>query len=79
MLPQCLKFAFALSFCFQVTPQNHRADNRAFFAEDLGAAVADDANVTYLDLLREVFPGAQGTDGGRPAPVRLRNLARPRG
>lgn len=81
MLPQCLKFAFALTFCFQVTTQNHRADNRAFFVEDLSAAVADDTGTTYLDLLREVFPGADGTDGGRPAQphsARLRNLERPR-
>lgn len=73
MLPQCLQFAFALTFCFQVTTQNFRADNRAFFVEDLSAAVADDTTTTYLDLLREVFPAAS------PAPgrLRLRNLERP--
>ena len=81
MLPQCLKFAFALTFCFQVTEQNHRADNRVLFVEDLSAAVADDTRTTYLDLLREVFPGAG--DGGEGAPagprrLRLRNLERPR-
>ena len=73
MLPQCLKFAFALTFCFQVTTQNHRADNRAFFVEDLAAAVADDASTTYLDLLREVFPAA-GTSPGR---LWLRDLEDP--
>ena len=64
MLPQCLKFAFALTFCFQVTTQNHRADNLTFFVEDLTAAVADDTNATYLDLLREVVP-AEGISPGR--------------
>jgi hypothetical protein len=80
MLPQCLKFAFALTFCFQVTTQNHRADNRAFFVEDLSAAADDDTGATYLDLLREVFPDAkEAGDRFVPArPVRLRNLERPR-
>jgi hypothetical protein len=77
MLTQCLKFAFALTFCFQVTPQNQRADNRAFYVEDLATAVTDDTDETYLDLLREVFPAAGGASA--PArPLRLRNLERPR-
>lgn len=79
MLPQCLQFAFALTFCFQLTSQNYFADNRARRVEDLGAAVAEGAGVTYLELLREVFPGALGGEKFRPSrAVRLRNLERPR-
>ena len=81
MLPQCLQFAFALTFCFQITSQNFRADNRAFFVADLNAAVADGTTTTYLGLLREVFPGAEaGGDGASATLGRLwlRNLERPR-
>lgn len=81
MLPQCLQFAFALTFCFQVTAQNHLADNRARFVETLSAHVAEDTSATYLDLLEEVFPGVGAAGGDRFVParaVRLHNLERPR-
>ena len=81
MLPQCLQFAFALTFCFQVTAQNFRADNRAPYVEDLSAAVTKDSGATYLDLLGEVFPGVESGGGERFVParaVRLRNLEHPR-
>jgi hypothetical protein len=82
MLPQCLQFVFTLTFCFQVTAQNYHADNRALYVEDLSATVAQDRSATYLDLLREVFPGVEEAGGGeRFVPkraVRLRNLERPR-
>ena len=79
MLPQCLQFAFALTFCFQLTSQNYYADNRARYVEDLTAAVAEGRGATYLELLREVFPGAASGERFVPArPVRLRNLERPR-
>ncbi len=79
MLPQCLQFAFALTFCFQLTSQNYFADNRARLVEDLTAAVAEGGGVTYLELLREVFPGAEAGRKFTPArAVRLRNLERPR-
>jgi hypothetical protein len=80
MLPQCLKFAFALSFCFQLTPQNYHADNRARYVENLNAAVAGDAGATYAELLRELFPGSPdaGEFAALARPLRLRNLERPR-
>lgn len=81
MLPQCLKFAFALTFCFQYTGQNYYADNRARFVEDLSAAVAENRTETYLDLLEEVFPGVRASGGEQFTParaLRLRNLERPR-
>lgn len=77
MLPQCLQFVFTLTFCFQVTGQNYHADNRAKYVADLGASVAEDRSVTYLELLGKVFPGMESADGERfvPArPLRLRNL-----
>lgn len=79
MLPQCLQFAFALTFCFQLTSQNYFADNRPRHVEDLTAAVAENAGATYVELLREVFPGAEAAQKFVPArAVRLRNLERPR-
>ena len=81
MLPQCLKFAFALTFCFQYTERNYYADNRARFVEDMSAAVAEGTSATYLDLLEEVFPGVEASGGDRfvpKNPLRLRNLERTR-
>jgi hypothetical protein len=81
MLPQCLRFAFALTFCFQLTEQNYHADNRARFVESLSAAAVEGEGATYLDLLEEVFPGVEASGGDQftlKRTVRLRNLERPR-
>ncbi|HJR08199.1 MAG TPA: hypothetical protein VJ842_13135 [Pyrinomonadaceae bacterium] len=81
MLPQCLQFVFTLTFCFQVTAQNYHVDNRALYVEDLSAPVAQDRSATYLDLLRELFPGVDETGGERfvlKRAARLRNLEHPR-